>query len=110
MHFQDLTTVLGTYLVPRFLYIYCVGLNTVLVQVLGKRNVDNAQRAARAPSPDGRSEKNLMVGLVNKAKEKYRMVKVRKTPSWPRSWANFSLFLAPFPQEFTGQLETFGPT
>jgi hypothetical protein len=29
---------------------------------------------------------------------------VRKTPSWPRSWANFSPFTAAFPQECMGQL------
>ena len=35
--------------------------------------------------------------------------KVRKPPSWPRSWANFSL-LAVFPPECMGQLASFGPT
>ena len=35
---------------------------------------------------------------------------VRKTPSWPRSWANFSLFVAVFSQECMGQLASFGPT
>jgi hypothetical protein len=38
----------------------------------------------------------------------------RKTPSWPRSWANFSLFIQPFiavsPQDCMGQLTSFGPT
>jgi hypothetical protein len=38
------------------------------------------------------------------------MTKVRKTPSWPRSWANFSLFRAVFPQECMGQPASFGPT
>ena len=36
--------------------------------------------------------------------------KVRKTPSWSRSWINFSLFLAVFAQECVGQLASFGPT
>ena len=35
---------------------------------------------------------------------------VRKTPSWPRSWANFSLLIAVFPQECTGRLAYFGST
>jgi hypothetical protein len=35
---------------------------------------------------------------------------VRKTPSWPRSWANFRPLIAVFPQECTGQLAPFGPT
>jgi hypothetical protein len=26
---------------------------------------------------------------------------VRQTTSWPRSWANFSLFTAVFPQDYT---------
>ena len=36
--------------------------------------------------------------------------KVRKTPSWPRSWANFRPFLAVFRQECMDQLASFGPT
>ena len=35
---------------------------------------------------------------------------VSKTPSWPGSWANCSLFLAVFPQECMGQLACIGPT
>jgi hypothetical protein len=35
---------------------------------------------------------------------------VRKTPSWPRSWANFKPFTAAFPQECVGQPASFGPT
>jgi hypothetical protein len=41
---------------------------------------------------------------------KLALAQVRKTPSWPRSWANFSLFLAVLPQECMGQLASFGPT
>ena len=37
------------------------------------------------------------------------MLQVRKTPSWPRSWAS-QPFIAVFPQEFMGQLASFGPT
>jgi hypothetical protein len=37
------------------------------------------------------------------------ITQVRRTPSWPRSWANFSLFIAVFPQEYMGQLASFGP-
>ena len=36
-------------------------------------------------------------------------LQVRKTPSWPRSWVNFSL-LAVFPPKCMGQLASFGPT
>jgi arylsulfatase A-like enzyme len=37
--------------------------------------------------------------------------KVRKMPSWPRSWANCRLpFIAVFPQECMGQLASFRPT
>jgi arylsulfatase A-like enzyme len=36
-------------------------------------------------------------------------LQVRKTPSWPRSRANFCLFTAVFPQECMGQLTSFGP-
>jgi hypothetical protein len=36
--------------------------------------------------------------------------KVRKTPSWPRSWANFSPFIALFPPACMGQLTSSGPT
>jgi hypothetical protein len=39
-----------------------------------------------------------------------RIAEVRKPPSWPRSWANFSLFTAVFPQECMGQPASFGPT
>ena len=38
------------------------------------------------------------------------IAQVRKTPRWPRSWANFSLFTAVFSQECMGQLASFGPT
>ena len=34
---------------------------------------------------------------------------VRKTPSWPRSWANFSLSSC-IPTGMHGQLASFGPT
>jgi hypothetical protein len=37
-------------------------------------------------------------------------LKVRKTPSWPRSWANFSIFIAVLPQEYRDQLAYFGRT
>ena len=35
---------------------------------------------------------------------------VRTTPSWPRSWANFSPCTTVFPQKCMGQLASFGPT
>jgi hypothetical protein len=39
------------------------------------------------------------------------LFKVRKAPSCrPRSWANFSLFIAVLPQECMGQLASFGPS
>ena len=39
----------------------------------------------------------------------HQLIEVRKIPTWPRSWANFSL-LAVFPPECMGQLASFGPT
>ena len=37
--------------------------------------------------------------------------KVRETPSWPRRWANFSLFeLYSHSEEYMGQLTSSGPT
>ena len=33
------------------------------------------------------------------------IMQVRKTPSWPRSWANFSLLQTVFPREFLAILE-----
>ena len=39
-----------------------------------------------------------------------RGYKVRRTPSWTRSWANHSPFVGVSPQECMGQLAPFGPT
>ena len=78
--------------------------------LLGAADSGGADHAAEPPADayailrEGGDE--AVQALV--AAEDWR-AKVRKTPSWSRCWANFTLCVVVFPQECMGQLASFGP-